>query len=264
MTDDLCFLPARELRRLIGAKKLSPVELVNACIARVERIDPKVNAFTITCFDRALKKHGEPKGGNVGDTIGFTAWNAIGVKDLSDTEGFERHTGLVLAYKQYSKAKTIFMVAAARKNSAIILGKTNTPEFGSGATTDNLLWGATCNPFNPALHAGGSSGGSAVAVATGMTPYALETTLAPASEIPQPFVGLSASVRARAPSHTISARWRCRACRSMVPWQEMSGTQRCYWLVWWESTRWTRMRKEAIRMHIWTSHIRTLACCVWD
>jgi Asp-tRNA(Asn)/Glu-tRNA(Gln) amidotransferase A subunit family amidase len=161
---------AVELRRLIGSKAISPVELLEACIARIERVNPFVNAVTATCFDRArtearAAEHAVMQGAPLGLLHGLP----LGVKDLEPTEGLLTTWGSSI-YRDHVPQEDIELVARLRKAGAIVAGKTNVPEMGAGANSRNDVWGATGNPFNPNLNAGGSSGGSAAALACDMLP----------------------------------------------------------------------------------------------
>lgn len=165
-----CDLSAVEARRLIGRKALSPVELTRSCIARIEAVDGAVNAMVARCFDRAL---GEAKAAEEaamrGDALGVLHGLPLGVKDLNVTEGVRTTFGSPL-HADFVPTEDERMIAVLRRAGAIVLGKTNTPEFGAGANTRNPVYGATGNPFDPTRICGGSSGGSAVALACGMVP----------------------------------------------------------------------------------------------
>ncbi len=168
--DDLLALPAVEMRRRIGIKALSPVELVEACIARIEALNPGVNAIAATCYARARAEAKAAEAAVLrGEALGLLHGLPTGIKDLDDTEGLLTTYGSP-RYRSHVPAEDGAMVARVRREGAIVLAKTNTPEFGAGANTRNPVWGATGNPFNPMLNAGGSSGGSAVALATDMLP----------------------------------------------------------------------------------------------
>lgn len=167
---DLVSLSSVELRRRIGSKELSPVELLDACIARIEAINPAVNAITATRFAQARKgaKAAEKaalKGEDLGPLHGLPA----GIKDLEETGGLLTTYGSPL-FRDFIPETDNTMVARVRQAGAIIVAKTNVPEFGAGANSRNAVWGATGNPFDPRMNAGGSSGGSAVALATDMLP----------------------------------------------------------------------------------------------
>ncbi len=168
--DGLLALSAVELRRLIGTKDISPVELLEAAIARIEAVDPAVNAIAAKGYDRA---RAEAKAAETavlrGDPLGPLHGLPTGIKDLQDTEGLLTTYGSPL-HRGHVPERDAAMVALVRRAGAIIVAKTNVPEFGAGANTRNPVWGATGNPFDPRLNAGGSSGGSAAALACDMLP----------------------------------------------------------------------------------------------
>jgi Asp-tRNA(Asn)/Glu-tRNA(Gln) amidotransferase A subunit family amidase len=169
---ELCDLTAIELRRLIGTKKVSPGELLASCRARIDQVNPAVNAFVATCWERAEKEakaaeRAVMEGAELGPLHGLP----IGVKDLVLTEGLRTTFGSPQFADLVPEADER-QVTAVRDAGAIVVGKTNTPEFGAGANTVNPVYGATGNPFDPKKTCAGSSGGSAVALATGMVPLA--------------------------------------------------------------------------------------------
>ncbi len=165
-----CDLTAIEARRLIGQKKLAPTELLASCIARIEAVDHAVNAMVARDFDRAraVAKAADAAVAR-GNALPPLHGLPIGIKDLQETEGLRTTYGSVV-FRDYVPTADDRIVAAVRQAGAIVVGKTNTPEFGAGANTRNAVYGATGNPFDPAKSAAGSSGGSAVALATGMVP----------------------------------------------------------------------------------------------
>ncbi len=167
---DLLSLQAVELRRLIGSKEISPVELLDACIARIEAINPAVNAVTATCYARARREaKAAEEAVRRGEPLGLLHGLPTGIKDLEETQGLLTTYGSPL-YRDFIPDADSAMVARVRAAGAIVVGKTNVPEFGAGANSRNPVWGATGNAFNPLLNAGGSSGGSAVALACDMLP----------------------------------------------------------------------------------------------
>ncbi|MET3494302.1 amidase [Variovorax boronicumulans] len=169
-TTELVEHSAVELRRLIGSKAISPVELLEACIARIAQVNPFVNAVTATCFDRARTEAAAAEAAVVqGAPLGLLHGLPLGVKDLEPTEGLLTTWGSAI-YRDHVPQEDIELVARLRKAGAIVAGKTNVPEMGAGANSRNEVWGATGNPFNPNLNAGGSSGGSAAALACDMLP----------------------------------------------------------------------------------------------
>lgn len=162
--------PATELRRMIGSKEISPVELLDACIAQIERVNPFLNAVTATCFDRARDEaHAAERAVLDGQPLGLLHGLPFGVKDLEATAGLLTTYGSPL-YRDNVPAEDNVLVARLRAAGAIVAGKTNIPEMGAGANSRNDVWGATGNPFNPNLNAGGSSGGSAAALAADLLP----------------------------------------------------------------------------------------------
>src|ERR1700748_1126536 len=165
-----CDLDAVEARRLIGQKKLAPTELLASCIARIEAVDHAVNAMVARDLDRArVAAKAADTAVAQGDALPPLHGLPIGIKDLQETEGLRTTHGSVI-FRDHVPAADERLVAAVRAAGAIVLGKTNTPEFGAGANTRNAVYGATGNPFDPVLSCAGSSGGSAVALATGMAP----------------------------------------------------------------------------------------------
>ena len=183
-------LPATELRRRIGSKEISPVELLEACIARIERINPAINAVTATCFARARVEAKAAEAAVLrGEPLGLLHGLPTGVKDLEDTAGLLSTYGSPL-YRDHIPEKDGAMVARIRKAGAIVVGKTNTPEFGAGANSRNAVWGATGNPFNPTLNAGGSSGGSAAALATDLLPVCTGSDTGGSLRIPASICGV--------------------------------------------------------------------------
>ena len=168
--DELVSRSAVELRRLIGAKEISPVELLDACIDRIEAINPAVNAVTATCFPQAREaaKAAERAVLN-GEPLGLLHGLPLGVKDLEDTAGLLTTYGSPTT-RSNVPTQDVLLVERLRAAGAVLVAKTNVPEFGAGANTRNPVWGATGNPFNPMLNAGGSSGGAAAALACDMLP----------------------------------------------------------------------------------------------
>src|SRR5258708_661304 len=158
---ELCDTGAVELRRQIGSKEISPVELLESCLKRIEQVNPALNAVTATCIDRAKSEAKTAERAVLkGETLGPLHGLPIGIKDLNETEGLRTTFGSPL-YADYVPEKDERMVAAVRRAGAIVVGKTNVPEFGAGANTNNPVWGPTGNPLDPARTCGGSSRGPA-------------------------------------------------------------------------------------------------------
>ena len=185
-----CDLSAVEARRLIGRKALSPVELTDSCIARIEAVDGAVNAMVTRCFERAREEaKAAEKGISRGDELGVLHGLPMGVKDLNVTEGVLTTYGSPV-HAENVPAQDERIIAALRRAGAIVIGKTNTPEFGAGANTKNVVFGATGNPFDPTRICGGSSGGSAVALATGMAPICTGSDTGGSLRTPASFCGV--------------------------------------------------------------------------
>jgi amidase len=166
----LLALSAVELRRLIGCRALSPVELLEACLARIEAVNPRINAITAVCYERArTEAQAAEQAVMAGRPLGLLHGLPLGVKDLEDTEGLLTTYGSPL-FRNHVPSADNLLVQRLRAAGAIVVGKTNVPEFGAGANSRNAVWGAVGNPFNPNLNAGGSSGGSAAALACDMLP----------------------------------------------------------------------------------------------
>ncbi len=190
MSDDLLARPAIELRRLIGARQLSPVELMDACIARIEALNPFVGAICATDFDRARSAAKAAEAAVMrGDALPPLHGLPLGVKDLQDTEGLLTTYGNV-GFRGHVPALDISLVARLKRAGAIVTAKTNVPDMGAGANTRNPVWGATGNPFNPALNAGGSSGGSAAALACDLLPLCTGSDTGGSLRIPAALCGV--------------------------------------------------------------------------
>jgi amidase len=188
---DPCDLSALDARRAIAARKLSPVELLESCLARIATTNGAVNAMVAMDADAALKRAREIETAiGRGEDVGPLGGLPIGIKDLSPTAGLRTTFGSLI-YKDNVPAKDDAGVARVRAAGGVILGKTNTPEFGAGANTVNRVYGATGNPFDPAKTCAGSSGGSAAAVALGQVPLATGSDLGGSLRTPAAFCGVA-------------------------------------------------------------------------
>jgi len=181
---------ATQLRRMIAEKVISPVELLEACIERVEAVNPLINAVTATCFERArAEAKAAEQAVMQGKPLGLLHGLPLGVKDLEPTAGVLTTYGSPL-FRSHVPARDIELVARLRRAGAIVTAKTNVPEMGAGANTFNAVWGATGNPFNPNLNAGGSSGGSAAALACDMLPVCTGSDTGGSLRIPAALCGV--------------------------------------------------------------------------
>lgn len=186
-----CDLSAVEARRLIGLKKLSPVELLDSCLERIDSVNPTLNAIVAMDEERAKREAKAMEAAVMrGEELGILHGLPIGIKDLQATAGLKTTWGSLI-YEDHVPEEDEDTVANLRRNGAIILAKTNTPEFGAGANTKNKVYGATGNPFDPNKTCAGSSGGSAVALAAGMLPLATGSDYGGSLRTPAAFCGVS-------------------------------------------------------------------------
>src|SRR5215813_9334943 len=188
--DDICFLPASELSRLYRARKVSPLEVMQAVLARIEAVNPLVNAYVTVAREAALGAARRAtaavrRRGSLPPLHGVP----VSIKDLTATKGIRTTWGSKI-YEHHVPSEDALSVARLKAAGAIVVGKTNTPEFGAGGNTFNAVFGATRNPWNLALTCGGSSGGAAVALATGMGPLAQGSDLGGSLRTPAAFCGV--------------------------------------------------------------------------
>jgi amidase len=170
--NDLFEQSAVELRQMIGRGEVSSVEVVAASLARIAEVNPSVNAIVTLVPERALvEAHAADRARARGEQRGPLDGLPIAIKDLVDTAGIRTTHGSPL-YEDHVPETDAALVRRLRAAGAIVVGKTNTPEFGAGSQTFNPVFGATRNPYDLSRTAGGSSGGAAAAVATGMLPFA--------------------------------------------------------------------------------------------
>ena len=162
MTNELIKLSAREVHRLLRGKDISPLQLLDALEERIAEVDEAVNAVPTLCFDRA-RERARSRDFSTLPLAGIP----VAIKDLIAVAGV-RTTWGSMAYRDHVPETSDLLVERIEAAGGIVYAKTNTPEFGAGANTFNDVFGFTRNPWNTALSAAGSSGGSAVALATGM------------------------------------------------------------------------------------------------
>ena len=185
-----CDLTALEARRLIGRRDLSPVELLESCLTRMDETDPAVNAM-VARDDTASRATAKAAEAAVlrGDALGPLHGLPVGIKDLTPTKGLRTTWGSPL-FRDHVPTEDHSLVANIRAAGGIIVGKTNTPEFGAGANTRNAVYGATGNPFDNTKNAAGSSGGSAVALAVNQVPLCSGSDMGGSLRNPAAFCGI--------------------------------------------------------------------------
>jgi amidase len=172
------FAPARELAARLANRDVSAVEVMRAFLAQIDRVNPLVNAIVTLRPAEELIAEAENADRRLasGETPGSLHGLPIAIKDLSLTRGLRTTFGSKL-YRNFVPTSDDLYVDRVRRAGAIVIGKTNTPEFGAGSQTFNALFGATRNPYDTTKTCGGSSGGAAVALACGMLPLADGTDL---------------------------------------------------------------------------------------
>ena len=186
---DPCDLSAVEARAAIWRGALSPVELLESCIQRIEAVNPAVNAMVAMDLEAARATAKAQEAGMRAEALPPLFGLPLGVKDLIDAKGLPTTYGSPL-FTSNVAAKDEAIVAMLRRSGANVLGKTNTPEWGAGGNTRNAVYGVTANPFDTTRSSAGSSGGSAVAVACGMTPIATGSDTGGSLRNPAAFNGI--------------------------------------------------------------------------
>ena len=191
MTDDLHYLPAHEALTLFRRRDLSPVELMEATIDRIEQVDPIVNALPIRFFDEALEgaRAAEARYAGSGPEPRPLEGLPVAVKDEVEVAGQPATSGSLI-FKDYVPTQTAACVQRIIDAGAIIHARSATPEFCCAAITDSKLWGATRNPWNLEYSPGGSSGGSGAALAAGMASLATGSDIGGSIRIPASFSGV--------------------------------------------------------------------------
>jgi amidase len=187
---ELCYLTATEALARFRAKKLSPVELMKALIARAEKVQPKLKPFTYTHFEEALDlaRQAEAKYAK-GARTGALEGLPIAIKDESYIKGKPTSFGSLIT-KGFIPDKTSANNERILKAGAIVLGRTATPEFSCAPVTHSKAWGVTRNPWNPKFTPGGSSGGSGSALAAGATTLAMGSDIGGSIRIPASATGV--------------------------------------------------------------------------
>jgi amidase len=166
---ELFRMTATEAVKRLRRGEISPLELVEAAAARIAEVEPAVNAMPTLCLDRARAHAKRLMAGDGMDAAGEPGWLGglpISIKDLTDVAGVRTTYGSPI-FRDHVPARSHPLVERIERLGGIVMGKSNTPEFGAGGSTFNAVFGRTRNPWNTALTCGGSTGGGAVSVATG-------------------------------------------------------------------------------------------------
>lgn len=189
MTDRLETMTAADISAAYATGALGPVEITRHLLERIEELDPAINAFCHLDPDESLRqaraaqdRHG------AGEPLGPLDGVPVAIKDVFDTTGWPTRKGSLLTSPEPAGSDAP-AVARLREAGAVLLGKTTTPDFGWKGLTDSPLTGITRNPWDPSTTPGGSSGGSAAALAAGMAPLALGTDGGGSIRIPGAFTG---------------------------------------------------------------------------
>ena len=188
---DIAFLPATKLLKLYRELELSPVEATEAALRQIELYNPRVNAYGLVDAEQALVRARESEERyRTGTSRGRLDGVPASIKDLILTRGWPTLRGSRLIDPDQEWYEDAPVTARLREHGAVLLGKTTTPEYGWKGVTDSRLTGLTGNPWDPTRTAGGSSGGSAAAVALGMGPLSVGTDGGGSVRIPAAFCGI--------------------------------------------------------------------------
>jgi amidase len=188
---ELCFKTATDLVGMYRRKRVSPLEVARALLARIETVNPPLMGYCTVAAEQALTAARKATAalGKRGATLGPLHGVPVSIKDLTPTKGIRTTWGSKI-FEHHVPQEDGLVVERLRAAGAIVLGKTNTPEFGAGANTFNAVFGPSRNPWNPRRTCGGSTGGGAIALATGMGPLAQGSDLGGSLRIPAAFCGV--------------------------------------------------------------------------
>lgn len=191
MTEELCYTSATELASKIRRREVSPVEVVDAFFDRIDVRNEEINAY-VTLLEEEAREQARQAERDIesGNIKGPLHGIPIAVKDLLGFKKGVRHTFGAKPFEEFIPDEDAIVVKRLEDAGAIVLGKTNTPEFGHKGTTDNLLFGATGTPFDPDKTSGGSSGGSCAALADGLAPLATGSDAGGSCRIPASACGV--------------------------------------------------------------------------
>src|ERR1044072_6323082 len=177
------------IARMIRQREVSPVQVVEAHLERIGRINPELNAIVTLAPDVVERARAAEAALLRRDEVGLLHGVPVTIKDTIDTAGLRTTSGSMIRIDYVPKTDAP-AVARLKAAGAIVLGKTNAAEMAMDYTADNLVFGRSNHPLNPELTPGGSSGGEAVAIATGMSPGGLGSDLAGSVRIPAHFCGI--------------------------------------------------------------------------
>ena len=187
---ELAWTPAHRLRQMVAEKAVSPVELTELALSRIERLNPKLNAFLTVIPEQALETAREAERAVMsGDELGPLHGVPISIKDLEGVAGV-RQTDGSLVHKDNISERDSLATERIKAAGAVIVGKTNTSEFGHIGTNENRLGDACRNPWNTECTSGASSGGAGASVAAGITPVAQGSDGGGSIRIPSCFCGI--------------------------------------------------------------------------
>ena len=187
---DLAFTPAWQVRDMIASKELSPRELTDLFLDRIDSLDPRLNSYLTVTADLARETAAAAEQAVTrGDDLGPLHGVPISIKDLEFSKGIRSTMGCYV-FRDHVPDEDSVVVERVRQAGAIILGKTNTPEFGQSGTTENLLGDACRNPWNTERTSGGSSGGAGAALIAGLCSLATGSDGGGSIRIPASFCGV--------------------------------------------------------------------------
>ncbi|MEX2146310.1 MAG: amidase [Candidatus Rokuibacteriota bacterium] len=188
--DDLCWMSAVDLAAAIRVGEVSPVEVTEAVLDRIARVNPAINAYVTVAAEPARAQARQAEAAVMrGEPLGPLHGVPISFKDLTDTAGIRTTYGS-RAFEHHVPKEDAVVVERARRAGAVLIGKTNTPEFGCKGVTDNRVFGATRNPWHLERVPGGSSGGAAAGLAAGLGPLAEGSDLAGSIRVPAACCGV--------------------------------------------------------------------------
>ncbi len=167
--DELLKLSATQAVDLISRREITPLELVEASAARIEQVEPAINAMPTRCIERAVERARMLTDQSPSEMASMRGWLGglpVSVKDLVEVKGVRTTFGSPV-YAKHVPSQSDILVQRIESRGAIVMGKSNTPEFGAGASTFNEVFGTTCNPWDTSKSVAGSSGGACASVAAG-------------------------------------------------------------------------------------------------